>query len=289
MNPNTTIPLRVYGLFLEGHPELVNKIPKEIIEKASYSFKPETAIAIRTKDFFKMKDILMTGLNRLDNPLMRSKRIELLSMPRDEREFVGDYIQIIGAACIHDDKRIILLQLENAGGADGYCKGTYTYPQGHCTYTNEVDRIQASDGGFCTFDLLGQIVKENIFREIQEELTIEGEYNRVRFMNDVRNALIQSPNNGKLYSIYVDRAGTSCRHLCILADIYMDSHSCFNEVAESIISNEPSKHKVRLISFGDLLEIGSIDEICIWVAKSFSALPFMSKSFIQDFLKNMVS
>ena len=110
MATNTTIPLRIYGLFLEGHPELSNRVPKEIIEKASYSFKPETAIAIKTKDFFKMKDILMTGLNRLDNPLMRSKRLELISMPRDEREFIGDYIQIIGAACIHDDKRIILLR-----------------------------------------------------------------------------------------------------------------------------------------------------------------------------------
>lgn len=283
--PNNQIPLRVYGLFMEGHPELMNRVPSDVIEQASYSFKKEKALALKRSQFYSHRSSIMTSISKMDNPISRSGRIKVYPMIRNELEHIGDYIQIIGAACIHDDKRILLLQLEQDGGADGYHRGILTYPQGHCIYDDQIDKFQRTDNGSITYELLAKIVKENIFREIQEELTIEGEYNRVRFLNDVRNALTQSPNNGKLYPLYVDRAGTSCRHLCILADIYMDMHSCFNEVADLIISNEPTKHSVKLTSFNDLLQLKSIDDICIWVARSFSMLPFMSLSFIQDYLK----
>lgn len=272
------VAVRIYGLFAENNPALLAKIPTHIKEDARTLFKKEDVVAI---DKDSMDRFIREMENGLYDPVNR--KIRCFKVDRGYDEHFGPYIQVIGAACIHTADKVLMLELKKDTSIDGYVKGTLTYPQGHCTWTPAFEAAK-SDDQMWTYYTFIQKIKEEIVREVQEEIGMPDTYYGYYSMDAIRNALLWTKGNGKLYPLYINRPGTTCRHLGMLADIDVTG-TIIEERMNEIYSNERDKHEARVVTFEDLLKLDRPDLLCPWVAASFSKLPFMQTSFIEGYLK----
>lgn len=272
------VAVRIYGLFAENNPALLAKLPDHIKEDARGLFKKENVVAIDKTD---MERFIYEMENGLYDPVNR--KIRCFKVDRDYDEHFGSHIQIIGAACIHTANKVLMLELKEDTSIDGYTKGVLTYPQGHCTWTSAFEATKVEGDSWTYYTFIHKI-KEEIVREVQEEIGMPDTYYGYYSMDAIRNALLWTKGNGKLYPIYINRPGTTCRHLCMLADIDVTG-TIIDERMDEIYSNEMDKHQVRIMAFEDLLKLDRPDQICPWVATSFSKLPFMQTSFLEGHLK----
>lgn len=213
---------------------------------------------------------------------VNSITIPVYGKARGNVEYYGDWIQIIGAACIHDEKHVLMLSLNrNAPNVDGYMKGTLSYPQGHCDFDYEITKHLHGDN--LPLDILFRKVRKEVLREVTEEVQITDPVLNRQFGEAIQNRILY-PADTTVYPIYINRPGSTERHLCILLDVDM-SGTCFTNVIDNIQSNEPDKHSVIVADYDKLLELDRTDTICPWVAKSFSMLHFYQTTFLEDYLE----
>ena len=275
------VAVRIYGLFAQGNSKMEAKLPNAIQTASNQIFGKEDIVGIREKDLSSF--ISGMKMNATHYPSIQHFCAKL---NRGYDEHFGPYIQLIGAACIHNDKQVLLLELTKDTTVDSYVAGSLTYPQGHCHWTQSFENAHVMGTRKWTLYSIINMVKENIVREIQEEICVEDQYYQITLMSAIRDKLLKTPGNGQLYPIYINRPGTTCRHLCMLADIDMTG-TIFDEMAEEIRTHEPEKHRVRIMTFEDLLQLDRVDTICPWVSSSFSTLPFMQTSFIEGHLRKI--
>ena len=103
-------------------------------------------------------------------------------------------------------------------------------------------------------------------------------------MYDVGDILFRGNGAAPVFPIYVNRAGTTGRHIAMIYDIDMTHSETFQRYAELIISNEPMKHTVKIMTIMDLLQLDSVAKLCTWVASSFGEIPFMSGPFLEPYI-----
>lgn len=188
--------------------------------------------------------------------------------------FHHNRIQATVAACIHDSvsDKIILLKIAKPNGIiSDYTEGTLTFPQGHVAITNDTYKIAIKNGN------LRHVLNENINREIYEELDNADGYERTGVWGI--EAISSLARSAPIYPIYVDKVGSSEKHICFLYDIDMVSHhnDWFNTHPEAsieesindptIISNEPTKHSVCVSKIFDIHKIAT-SNICPWVLRA---------------------
>lgn len=210
--------------------------------------------------------------------------IKVFGKDRGAAEFSGDDIQIICAACIHDESNVILLSLNHdAPYVDGYLKGTLSYPQGHCKY--DVEIAHACNNDEINLGTLISKIRTETLREVTEEIGSEDPVLQQQFYKDLQDRLLH-PAGETVHMIYIDRPGSTEKHLCMLFDVDM-SGTCFEKMADQIVSNEPEKHDVIIANYEKLVELDRVDIICPWVAKSFSTLHFYQTTFLKNYLEKM--
>ena len=277
------VAVRIYGLFGEGRPDFAKKVPIKTLNACNGFFQKENIVGIPEKELKKSIDILR---DRNRDPVNYS--VECRELNRGIDEHFGDNIQLITAVCIHDETSFLGLRLTDDTTIDGYVPGTITYPQGHCTWNKSFQDMAMPHSQRWTYLSLIAKAKDDAFREIQEELFIEDDYYRAEFMMSLHHRLFYHPTSARPYPIYVNKSGTTRRHLCILFDVDM-SNTIFSTMKEYIDSNEPQKHSVAIMTFDDLLKLERVDMICPWVAASFSKIPFFHSSFLKGHLRVMPS
>lgn len=278
------VKVKLFSLFAEDNALPMRSIPMSIQTAAKNMSHQERIMAVKEAG---AKE-LVTNLSKPHFDKI-NRSIQIFPVERQDVEFFGNWIQIIGAACIHTNDHILMLRLTEDTMVDGYVTDTLTYPQGHCIYDNEF--IRASIGQRAekwSYDALIKKVKENIYREITEEIGVAIEHQEVTLFNEIHERLFRMPGSGKIYPIYVDKPGTARKHICLLADINMDQTS-LEQVRYNLRSKEDEKHVVMFLGFDNLLRMPRVDNICPWVAKSFSLLPFMRESFIAPYLRKAQS
>lgn len=203
-----------------------------------------------------------------------------LTLYRKERGLVenfNSYVQLIGAACIHDDTRFVALKLNRDGRGEGQLKGSLSYPQGHANVDAKLTSTNLT--------VLTDEMRKETLREIMEEIKIEDLITQGQFASDVRDRLM---NYAKPYYLYIDIPGTPSGHLCFTFDIDMTG-TCFDKVLDQIVSNEPEKHSVEIVDYQALLNLDRVEKMCPWMRKSFSMIPFFQSSFIKDYMNSFSS
>lgn len=211
-------------------------------------------------------DFQMEAIASYANPL-----VEL----RPQKEFFEENrIQATVAACIHDTvtKQILLLEIQKSNGIiSDYTEGTLTFPQGHAAITDNDLQKAVTNGD------IHRVLYENIVREIHEELkntTPRGERGPWNI-----DAICTIAKDAPIVPIYVDKVGSSEKHICFLFNIDMASYherwhnsNPLKDVDTStIISNEPDKHIVRLPSVYNIHKVAK-SNICPWVLRALSIL-----------------
>ena len=191
-------------------------------------------------------------------------------------------LQVIAAVCIHSSSQVLLLQLTKDTKIDGYTKGALTYPQGHCTWDSIKDRLYT---GVISWQGFRDVIVKNAYRETSEELQIDDFYLNLEFFMELDSIMQKCAANREIYPIYIDKPGSTSRHLCFLIDIEFSDEK-FMKYAPHIRSKEPDKHNVLILNYKGIVEsVGRIDMICPWVASSFSRLPFFTKSFMTSYIR----
>lgn len=263
----------IYSFFARNNDKLIKRVPKAV--KNKFPHKPERCIAISREGVNSIMNVKYKGA-RIDNPIF------VYNVERTDSEFLSNLVQVTIVACIHDEDSTLLLRLVNDTPIVSYRKGSLTYVQGHCTFTKSFADKTLDGSQFTVKDIIDK-AKEDIFREIQEETTIESDMLRANYFHNVLRA-INSCNMSSIYPIFIDSPGSMEVHLCILFDLDL-SWSDFKDYKKFIVSNEPEKHEVVISDYSSLLEVDRADQICPWVAKSFSMLPFYSSTFIEPYLQ----
>lgn len=276
---SASIESRIYGLFATGDPELTANIPDKVIEECGDG-SDERVIAIPSLytqhfiDGIKDCSVSTNGFEMFYPVTNISRRIN---------EHFGDHIQVIGAACIHTDTEILMLEVQNdcKHSIDGYHPGTLTYPQGHCRGGKYADR----ESFRVSYAEIFQIIKSGIYRELEEEIGAKTYKELKAFQKIARDDLKRAHSFWDTCVIYINKPGTTQRHICVLVQIDLTRAKC-PELIHSLIANEPEKHSIKVMTYESLLELDSIEDICPWVAASFAAnnLKFMHTSFIADYL-----
>lgn len=277
------VAVRIYGLFAEDNPKLLKRIPQHVLNDAGNIFHKENIIGFRAADLNRVIHIFNDPHKDLTREQLICKELN-----RGVDEHFGDDIQIITAVCIHDATHVLMLRLRQETTVDGYDKDTFTYPQGHCTYNKAfVDRKNLGSPAW-TFYAVAAKAKDDAYREVQEELWVEDDYLRAEFMAAFFERLFKFPTAARPYAIYCNKSGTTRRHLCLLFDVDM-TNTCFSTMADHIMSHEPEKHSVEIMTFQDIIQLSRPDLLCPWVAASFSKLPFMTTTFIKDHITKIPS
>ena len=277
----------LFSLFARNNPIVEHRIPQEIRKRKHPPYQDEDIITIHDDDVENFLRKFEVG-----SPIKMQSYlhpcIHLIRSKRSDVENFGALKQIIPVACIHDSTRVLLLELvKPTRYVDGYNTGTLTYPQGHACYTDFAERLKTQEIGQRSLwspSAVDQILRQEIFREINEEITVQSEYHRMRFMYDVGDILFRGNGAAPVFPIYVNRAGTTSRHIAMIYDIDMTHSETFQCYAEFIISNEPMKHTVKIMTIMDLLQLDSVGKLCPWVAYSFGEIPFMSGPFLEPYL-----
>lgn len=280
------------SLFARDNAYVTSKIPPDIRKRRHLPYMDEDIITIDNADLQGFINKFRNGTpTKTQSYLLPS--IHLNRSRRSDVENFGPVKQIIPVACIHDGTRVVLLELAKPTRyVDGYDVGTLTYPQGHARYSDMAERLktQAEIGATALWSpsSVDQILRQEIFREINEEITIQSDYYRMHFMNDVGDILFRGNGAAPVYPIYVNKAGTTSRHIAMVYDIDMTHSETFANHADLIVSNEPMKHNVRVMTILDLLQLSSINKLCVWVASSFAEIPFMSGPFLEPYFNEFI-
>lgn len=268
-----TTEVQLFSLFAKT-PAMVDKVPGHI-RTYCMNLNPEQICCTTNQGLNQILSILK-GVNP------RAITIDLNHTDRGVSEYFGDFIQIIGAVCIHDSKNVLMLELtHDVPIVDGYVKGTLTYPQGHIRYDRDVSKMMVEPNKIA-LNALFKKVRQDAFREVTEEIFISVPSLNHEFSTLMKQKIVE-PIDATLYPIYINRPGSTDRHVCILFDVDL-SGTTFDGNLELIESNEPTKHMVKVMNYKDMIDLYRVDTICPWVAKSFSMLPFYQTTFIEDYL-----
>lgn len=270
--------IRLYGLFAQDNSIVQKGLPFDVLHKARELGKDEEIISFQKRDVEEL-------VAHMSSPGMNvTKKFVCLKTNRHEDELFGHHVQLVASTCIHTQDRVVMLELERDTMVDNYVKGSLTYPQGHCEWDFKFDPFNQREGVF-NLGFITHTIKENAFREVHEEIRVNGSnFQQVEIMNAISEAIFHQGNNGKIYPIYLNKPGTTIRHFCALVDVDLTRSSITNEDLELLVSNEPEKHKVRIIGFEDLLKLERVDTLCPWVATSFARIPFFGETFLNGYL-----
>lgn len=275
------------SLFAQDNPAVTQKVPS-IIRNRRPLFTDEDIITIprSQRDEF-IRKFTPNTFTKESSYLIPS--IQLVRSQRKNVEWFGDQIQLIPVACIHDATRVLMLELvKPTKYVDGYREGTLTYPQGHARYSSLAERFKVqNDPGTAplwSISSVDQILRNEIFREINEEIRVDSDYFNMDLMREIGDILFRGNGACKGYPIYINKSGSTGRHIALVYDIDLTHSHTFQNYTNLIVSNEPAKHGVRIMTINDLMQLNSIDDLCVWVAKSFSIIPFLSTTFLQPFL-----
>lgn len=265
----------IYSFFARKNISLIERTPKQV--RDSFPIKNEDCLGICKSDI----DLIMGAKYKGTNP---NTMIKVYPVNRTNAEYLSKLVQIVGVACIHDQTHTLLLRLVKDTPILNYRDGSITYIQGHC----EFDTAFAQMGNpfpehYYSINEIIKKVKQDVFREIQEEVTIDSDMLRTNFLHDVGN-IISGCDMSDIYPIYIDSPGSMEVHLCMLFDIDM-SGTKFSSYMHEIHTNEPLKHDVYIMTYEDLLSLARADQICPWLARSFSQIPFYTTTFIDHYLK----
>lgn len=265
----------VYSFFARKNISLIDRTPQRVVD--SFPVKEEDCMAIHKEDI----ELIMGAKYKGTDP---NTLIRVYPLKRTKAEYLSDMVQIVGVACIHDQTNTLLLRLVKDTPILNYRDGSITYIQGHCDFDMSFAQVgNPYPDHYYSISEIMKKVKQDIFREIQEEVTIDSEMLRTNFLHDVGN-IIAGCGMKDIYPIYINSPGSMEVHLCILFDIDM-SGTKFATYMDKIHTNEPLKHDVRIMTYEDLLQLARADQICPWLARSFSQLPFYTTTFIEKYLK----
>lgn len=213
-----------------------------------------------------------------------------LALNRAEDEYYSTGVQAVAAACIHDDTTVLMLRLNQDSRTDGYRKGTLTYPQGHCTHTREVlKRAIITDGKrILKLTPFMDILRDNAYREVSEELKTVDDYAGYSFWSEVSDKIRYAHPQRDVFPVYIDKPGSLSSHIGFIFDVTFQGNILREKYAPVITSREPDKHEVVLVDMNGLLQsVDRADQICPWVAYSFSKIPFYRTTFIASYKKNV--
>lgn len=273
------VELGIYGLFTRNNPHVLSHLPQHVKDAAARVFNPEKVLGIDRYDL----SFFIKNVEHADSIDMRTAFVNCMSMNRGVDEHFADRaVQVIAVGCIHNEDTVLLLSMRNETYVDGYLQGTLTYPQGHCGWSADF-ASRKQEKGWRISDVIER-VKEELFREIQEEIAIDSEYLHSTFMMELFDRLFRFPGNGIVYPIYINKPGTLCHHIGMVVDVDMSGTS-FDTIQHEIHSGEPEKHEVVFAKFPDLLNLSRADVLCSWVSTSFSCIPFYTTSFIKRYLE----
>lgn len=267
-NSSKLTPVQLYSMFARKHHNLINYTPYDVKALAA-STKTEKVIGINEMTLKQLQNYKVLASSVV--------KVPVFPLNRGIDEFFGDHYQLVCAACIHDRNTTLLLKLATDTSVDHYKKGTLTYVQGHCKFDGSFEK-ELHDGMIGAHFLIDKL-REDAYREITEEIKVEDYYANLRFMNELKERLYTARLENSLYPIYINGAGTTGRHLCMLFDIDM-TQTCYEDIKGEIVSNEPDKHSVVIASYQDLAVLDRVDTICPWVQYSFGELPFYNDTFI---------
>jgi hypothetical protein len=283
MSTNLTMEKNLYGLFAQGerYDELMKKMPSRL--KGFCQDNPKAKEQVVAVDRVGLQ--LLLSLH--GSSLRSDAHIKVFQQDRGLQEDFGPLYQLIGAACLHAGDKLLLLKLQAApDNVDGYRAGTLTYPQGHVQFDRSLSQGCIGDNEYA-IGLLMDKVRSETFREISEEIGHEDHFTHLKLMEDIRTRLFRANAMRDVYPIYLDVAGSAGRHICMLFDVDMTGTS-FETVCDEIVSMEPKKHEVAIVTYQDLLQLDRIDLICSWVARSFSKVPYLGTTFIKKYLAPVI-
>ena len=255
------------AIFAQGHPELRNDLPGNLL-KAVVTDRTERVLGITSVGLAQLLDVGLT------QPTLK---LATRALDRGYQEYFSDFTQVVTAACIHTSNRVLLLSLVKPQAVEGYRPGTLTYPQGHVQYTDRFAN-STTDGQTTMHGLLSH-ARDEVYRELMEEIHVEDFYTNLKFFEELKERLYGFRIEDIVHPIYIDLSGTMHRHVCLLFDVDM-SGTCFDDVVDLIVSGEPEKHSVRICSYADLEAVDRIDDICPWVRTSIPVVPFYTKTFV---------
>ena len=257
------------AIFAQAQPSIGDNLPPELM-RAIDSSKKEQVVGITQVGLAQLLDI---GLSQ------PSLKLAVRRLDRGYHEYFGQQFQVVTAACIHDATRVLLLRLNRTQDVEGYYVGTLTYPQGHVQYTEKFTNDYCSGEQMTTMHGIICHARDEIYRELMEEIRIEDFYANLKLFDAMKERLFGPKPENIVYPIHVDLAGTMHRHVCLLFDVDM-TDTVFESVADQIVSGEPEKHRTVVANYGTLESVNRIDDICAWVRNSIPLLPFYTRTFI---------
>lgn len=275
---------QLYSLFHEGFDRIPTKISDHLLATGTH----ELIMGIPFDDVSRILNglVLTNGVGIPIKPIKLDRKVSEV--------FNHDAAQAIASVCIHDDHRVVLLQLTKDTIIDNYVKGTLTYPQGHCEWDKTLDTKLAFDSNSQGTERGTRIMSsmafrdyiiENAFREATEELKINDHYGNFDFWAKV-DEIMKRCRPSDICPIYIEKPGSMSRHICFLVDVAFPGNSLDPYIEMGITTNEPNKHNVLVVGYEGLLEsVGRIDMICPWVAYSFRQIPFFKSTFIEHYLR----
>jgi len=257
------------AIFAQGQPSIADNLPSELL-KAIDSRKKEQVLGLTQIGLAQLLDI---GLSQ---PTLK---LAVRPLNRGFHEYFSPYFQVTTAACIHDETHVLLLRLNQTQDVEGYHIGTLTYPQGHVQYNEKFVRDYCGNDQQSTMHGVICHARDEIYRELMEEIRIEDFYGNLKLFDELKERLFNTKPENIVHPIHIDVAGTMHRHVCLLFDIDMTG-SCFESLADQIVSAEPKKHRTVVATYGTLESVDRIDDICSWVRSSIPLLPFYTRTFI---------
>lgn len=152
--------------------------------------------------------------------------------------------------------------------------------QGHATPSHFAQNSSAGFAQYTYIELLSELAT-NMGRELTEEVKLKNATpaEQTKFAEALN--YIPHSNGVNISVVKYDNEGTIRRHLCIYFDIdlekYKDMELYDHFISHNIISAEPTKHKVRFVTYEDLLHLPSMDYLCDWVKGALLYSPWFAK------------
>lgn len=257
----------------------IKKAPPHIGEYLQSKSNGETVLAMPRE----------TALQIASRGIQEGLSFQAIPLDRAQGEYYSDAVQIIAVACIHDDEEVFLLALKNDTRIDGYTKGSLTYPQGHCVFDRDVVKkciINEKNERILYLNPFIDILKENTFREVSEELESADDYKGYSFWYAVADKIKYANPFRDIYPVYIDRPGSMCKHIGFVFDVAFPGKAFLNEYLGVAKSKEPDKHELIVADMMCMLNsVDRADKICPWVAQTFSRIPFFQSTFLDYYKK----
>lgn len=180
--------------------------------------------------------------------LLNLKICKIVNRRECEYFYKENYLQLITALCIYNDKGILTLKTEPKMA---YNVPTYSYIQGHVEYKKEYDDL-----------FLADILNMNMIRERNEE---------VGCINEGKDLEYDFLSSKLIYTI---SSASSVKHICFCVPEMVDEEHIIN-----FYSKEPEKHQIVFINYRDIISL--YPNICPWVCESFNSFDFLQKNILQ--------